>query len=254
MELTMRWFGPADRVQLWQLRQILSLSGVVSALHDGAPCGAWTAAGVQALRQKVETARLRLSVIESIPVLEDIKLGNVRCEEHIQRFTESLRVVAGADGPAFRPHLQAFLQAVALGLPRVVSTAEDLQFILDGVPDEHSRLTFCLGPLGARQDNDLLAMIEAFAPRVHFVHARNVERLGERNFDEVAHVSRFGSTGLAAAAMGLEDLRPGVPLRPDHGHMIWSETGRPGYGPYNRTLGAMYPQGLNDAVHERGQA
>ncbi|CAM3630573.1 Mannonate dehydratase [Deinococcus saxicola] len=344
MELTMRWFGPADPVQLWQLRQIPNLGGVVTALHDVAPGEAWTLETIQGLRQRVEAAGLHLSVIESIPIHEDIKLGNARADERIQGFLQSLRAVAGAgvrtvcynfmpvfdwtrtdlthlrpdgstglsfrqaevdqlrigvgdlslpgwaeaytpdelaklrsaytdvDAPALRRNLVAFLQAVVpeaarlgvklalhpddppwpvLGLPRVVSTAEDLRFVLDAVPDEHSGLTFCLGSLGARADNDLLAMIEEFAPRIHFVHARNVERVGERDFDEVAHVSRFGSTGLAAAVMRLEDLRPSVPVRPDHGRMIWGETGRPGYGLYDRALGAMYLQGLIDAVRER---
>jgi mannonate dehydratase len=347
MELTMRWFGSADRVQLWQLRQIPNLNGVVSALHDFAPGEAWTLAAMQGLRQRVESVGLRLSVIESIPVHEDIKLGNARCEERVAGFVESLRAVAGAgvrtvcynfmpvfdwtrtdlahrrpdgstalvfrqaeveqlrigvgelslpgwaeaytpaelislraayedvDAPALRRNLVAFLQAVVpeaarlgirlalhpddppwpvLGLPRVVSTAEDLRFVLEAVPDEHNGLTFCLGSLGARADNDLLAMIEAFAPRIHFVHARNVARLGERDFDEVAHVSRFGSTGLAAAVMRLEELCPAVPVRPDHGRMIWGETGRPGYGLYDRALGAMYLQGLIDAVQQRGRS
>lgn len=345
MELTMRWFGPADQVQLWQLRQIPNLGGVVTALHDFVPGEAWTPAAMQDLRQRTEAAGLRLSVIESIPVHEDIKLGNARADERIQGFVQSLRAVAGAgvgtvcynfmpvfdwtrtdlahlrpDGstglsfrqaevdrlrigvgalslpgwaeaympaelaelrgaygdvtaPALRRNLVSFLQAVVpeaarlgvklalhpddppwpvLGLPRVVSTAEDLRFVLDAVPDEHSGLTFCLGSLGARADNDLLAMIEEFASRIHFVHARNVERLGERDFDEVAHVSRLGSTGLAAAVIRLEELRPGVPIRPDHGRMIWGETGRPGYGLYDRALGAMYLQGLIDAVREGG--
>ncbi|GMA15159.1 mannonate dehydratase (plasmid) [Deinococcus metallilatus] len=344
MELTMRWFGPADPVQLWQLRQVPNLSGVVTALHDFAPGEPWTRQAMQDLRQRVEVAGLRLSVIESIPVHEDIKLGNERCGERIEAWTESLRVVAdagvrtvcynfmpvfdwtrtdlahprpdgstslifrqaeveqlrigvgelslpgwaeaytpaeladlraayqGVDAAALRQNLASFLRAVVpeaarlgvklaihpddppwpvLGLPRVVSTAEDLRFILDAVPDEHNGLTFCLGSLGARPDNDLRAMVEAFAPRIHFVHARNVRRHSDRDFDEVPHVSRFGSTDLAAVIMRLEELRPDVPVRPDHGRMIWGETGRPGYGLYDRALGAMYLQGLIDAVQER---
>lgn len=343
MELTMRWFGPQDPVQLWQLRQIPNLSGVVTALHGFAPGERWTAQPLRELQREVAAAGLRVSVIESIPVHEDIKLGNARRDERIQAWIESLRVVAEAgvetvcynfmpvfdwtrtdlahprpdgstsltfrqaeveqlrigvgalslpgwaeaytpaeladlraayedvDAAALRRHLVYFLRAVVpeaarlgvklalhpddppwpvLGLPRVVSTAGDLRFILDAVPDEHSGLTFCLGSLGARPDNDLRAMVEAFAPRIHFVHARNVRRSGNRDFDEVPHVSRFGSTGLAAVVMRLEALRPDVPVRPDHGRMIWGETGRPGYGLYDRALGAMYLQGLMDAVRE----
>ncbi len=258
MEWTMRWFGPADRVQLWLWRLIPGLSGVVPALQ-----------------QQVEAVGLCLRVIESIPVYEEIKRGNARCEGRIQSFTESLRAAhAGVDGPALRRNLVAFLQAVVpeaarlgvklalhpddppwpvLGLPRVVRTAEDLQSISDAVLDEYNGLTFCPGSLGARQDNDLPAMIKAFAPRIHFVHARNVERPDERNFDEVPHVSRFGSTSLAGV-MRLEDPRPGVPVHPDHDRMIWGEMGRPGHGLYNRAPGVMDLPGLIDAVQERGRA
>lgn len=346
MELTMRWFGPADPVKLWQLRQVPNLSGVVTALHDVVPGEPWTSQAMQALRSVVEAAGLRLSVIESIPVHEDIKLGNARRDERIQAWLESLRVVAAAgvqtvcynfmpvfdwirtdlahpqpdgstslvfrqaeverrqigvgelslpgwaeaytpaeladlraayaevDAAALRQNLVYFLRAVVpeaarlgvklaihpddppwpvLSLPRVVSTTEDLRLILEAVPNEHNGLTFCLGSLGARPDNDLLAMVEAFAPRIHFVHARNVKRLSNRDFDEVPHVSHFGSTNLARVVLRLEELRPRVPVRPDHGRMIWGETGRPGYGLYDRALGAMYLQGLIDAVRERRQ-
>lgn len=340
MQMTMRWFGAHDPVQLWQLRQVPCLTGIVSALHDVPPGVPWTGAGVRALRATVEAAGLHLSVIESIPVHEDIKLGNARRDERIAAFIESLRAVATAgvevvcynfmpvfdwtrtnlaaplpdgsttltfrhddlpqlqigegelslpgwadaytpeqlaalraaytevDAAALREHLAYFLRAVVpeaarlrvrlaihpddppwsvLGLPRVVSTAEDLRFLLAAAPDEYNGLTFCAGSLGVRPDNDLLGMVDEFAPRIHFVHARNVYRHSERDFDEVAHVSAHGSTDLAAVVTRLARLRPRVPVRPDHGRMIWGEKGRPGYGLYDRALGAMYLQGLMDA-------
>jgi mannonate dehydratase len=342
MQMTMRWFGEDDPVELWQLRQVPCLAGVVSALHHLAPDVAWPAEQVLALRARVEAAGLRLSVIESIPVHEDIKLGNTQRDERIQTWTESLRAVAAAgvrvvcynfmpvfdwtrtelalpladgstalayrqaavnelgdeafslpgwaqayapgalaelrgayaeiDAAQLREHLAYFLRAVVpeaarlgvrlalhpddppwpvLGLPRVVSTADDLRFVLQAAPDEHNGLTFCTGSLGARADNDLLAMAAEFASRIHFVHARNVFRHAERDFDEVAHVSAHGSIHLAAAVSLLAERCPGVPIRPDHGRMIWGETRRPGYGLYDRALGAMYLQGLIDGVGER---
>ncbi|WP_309570257.1 mannonate dehydratase, partial [Deinococcus sp.] len=99
MRMTMRWFGPADPVPLWKLRQIPNLTGIVSALHDVPPGEAWTREGVAGLRKSVEAHGLILSVIESIPVHEDIKLGNARRDERISSWIASLEAVAAEGVP-----------------------------------------------------------------------------------------------------------------------------------------------------------
>lgn len=150
MHMTMRWFGPADPVPLWKLRQVPNLTGIVSALHDVPPGEAWT-----------------------------------------------------ADAVALRADVAA---------------------------------------------HDLPAQARRFAPHVHLVHARNVLRRGGHDFDEVPHISSHGRIDLARTVMTLARTRPGVPIRPDLWRMIWGETGRPGYGLYDRALGATYLQGLIDAA------
>ena len=76
------------------------------------------------------------------------------------------------------------------------------------------------------------------------MHCRNVRRTGERQFHETPHPSEFGSVDMLEVFRALRDVSYDGPMRPDHGRMIWGERGRPGYGLYDRALGAMYLQGL----------
>src|SRR5256884_9842646 len=80
--------------------------------------------------------------------------------------------------------------------------------------------------------------------RIHFAHCRNVLVTGARRFHETAHPSACGGVDLYAVLRALRDVGFAGPMRPDHGRMIWGERGRPGYGLYDRALGAMYLQGL----------
>ena len=130
-----------------------------------------------------------------------------------------------------------------LGLPRIVRDTASIQRILDVVDSPHHGLTFCTGSLGTSPDNDLPEMIRTFADRINFVHLRNVELTKERSFHEVAH-TQDTHVDLPAVMQALVDIGYHGPLRPDHGRMIWGETGRIGYGLYDRALGAMYLYGL----------
>src|SRR5690606_14869957 len=100
------------------------------------------------------------------------------------------------------------------------------------------------GALGASRDNDLVAMAREFAPRVAFVHARNARFTGERTFHEVAHHRSAGDLHLPAVLRAPLAPGVGVPIRPDHGRMLWSEPAVPGYGLYGRALGLAYLQGI----------
>ena len=108
--------------------------------------------------------------------------------------------------------------------------------------------------MGARADNDLAAMAREFAPRVAFVHARSVRRTGPRDFHETAHLRGAGDVDLGGVLAELVAAGVDVPLRPDHGRMIWGETGIPGYGLYDRALGLAYLQGLAEGLGRRGEA
>lgn len=130
------------------------------------------------------------------------------------------------------------------GLPRIVGDAERIQRILDVVDSPHNGITFCTGSLGASAKNDLLAMVKQFAGRINFVHLRNVELTGDKNFIEVAHTDTKGHVDMKAVIKALIDINYQGVVRPDHGRMIWGETGRIGYGLYDRALAAMYLYGL----------
>jgi mannonate dehydratase len=137
------------------------------------------------------------------------------------------------------------------GLPRVVGSAEQIRRVLDVVDSKHHGLTFCTGSLGASASNDLVAMAREFGGRVNFAHARNVRITGDRDFMEVAHPSRYGDVDMAGVLDALVQAGFDGPIRPDHGRMIWDEQGRPGYGLYDRALGATYITGVLDGLRHK---
>lgn len=131
-------------------------------------------------------------------------------------------------------------------LPRIITSGEALERVTGLVDSPANGITLCSGSLGADPTQDLPTLARHLADRIHFVHARNVEVTGRRNFHETAHPS--GDVDLPAYLRALKETGFTGPLRPDHGRMIWSETGRPGYGLYDRALGATYLQGLWDSI------
>jgi mannonate dehydratase len=134
------------------------------------------------------------------------------------------------------------------GIPRVVKNGDDLAWILDAVDSPANGLTLCVGSLGADPDNNPVALAARFADRVHFVHGRNVRHTGHKRFHEVAHPAGYGDVDLVGVVEALDRNGFAGPIRPDHGRMIWGETGHPGYGLYDRALGAVYLQGVIDGI------
>lgn len=132
------------------------------------------------------------------------------------------------------------------GLPRIITNAAALDRLTRLVDHPANGVTCCTGSLAAEATNDLPAIIRALGARgrIHFVHARNIRRTGERQFNEVPHPTAFGSVDMRGVIQALHDVDYSGPIRPDHGRMIWGERGRPGYGLYDRALGAAYLQGL----------
>ena len=102
----------------------------------------------------------------------------------------------------------------------------------------------------ANPDNELPALIREFTAqgRVHFAHIRNVKRHSSRDFDECAHLSSHGDLDMFAIVKAFHDSGFNGYIRPDHGRMIWGEKARPGYGLYDRALGASYLLGLWEAI------
>lgn len=135
------------------------------------------------------------------------------------------------------------------GLPRIIKDEASLDRFLSLVDDKHNGLTLCAGSLGCSAKNDVAKLAEKYAKmgRIHFVHMRNVA-LVPNGFEERAHPSSCGSLDMYAIMKALYDNGFTGYIRPDHGRMIWGETGRAGYGLYDRALGASYLNGLWEAI------
>ncbi|WP_312430884.1 mannonate dehydratase [Lacrimispora sp.] len=139
------------------------------------------------------------------------------------------------------------------GLPRIITSEENLDRFLKLVDDKHNGITLCTGSLGCSNKNDVVKMAAKYAAmgRIHFVHARNVAVLEDnQGFEERAHLSSCGSLDMFAILKALHDNGFDGYMRPDHGRMIWGETGRAGYGLYDRALGATYLNGLWEAIEK----
>lgn len=135
------------------------------------------------------------------------------------------------------------------GLPRIITGRESYRRLFDIVPSKYNGITFCTGSLGANKDNDLPAMIREFGDRIYFAHLRNI-KVSDRHFNETAHESSEGSLDMYEIVKALQDVGFDGYVRPDHGRMIWGEVARPGYGLYDRALGAAYLNGLWEAVEK----
>ncbi|WP_417771339.1 mannonate dehydratase [Stappia sp.] len=377
-----RWFGPADPVTLSDIRQAGAL-GVVTALHDVPNGTVWPADRIAARKAEVEAAGLVWSVVESIPVHEDIKTGAPGWEEKADAWAQSLtnlaragvkticynfmpvldwtrtdlvheledgsrclrfdqtalaafdlfileREGAAADYPAeriaaarahfdalsqaarqcladtviaglpgseesyslsafrerlaaydglgaegLRGNLAAFLARIVpvaaregavlaihpddpprplFGLPRIVSTVDDMAAIAAMADTPVNGFTFCTGSYGVRPDNDLPAMFSRFADKVHFLHLRATKREQDpQSFHEAAHLAGDVDMVAMVARIVAEERRRGVslPMRPDHGHQILEDlrkTSTPGYPAIGRLRGLAELRGVEHAV------
>jgi mannonate dehydratase len=136
------------------------------------------------------------------------------------------------------------------GLPRIIVSGEALERVTSLVDDPCNGVTLCTGSLGAEPANDVPEITHRLGSmkRIHFAHCRNVKFAGERSFHETAHPTEFGDVNMLEVLKALSETGFDGPMRPDHGRMIWGETGRPGYGLHDRALGAMYLQGLWEGI------
>ncbi len=343
MKMTFRWYGETDPISPAYIRQIPGMEGIVTAIYDIPVGEVWPIERIKLLKEKVEASGLVLSVIESVPVHEDIKMGLPTRDQYIKNYQQTIRnlsacgikticynfmpifdwtrssldfklsdgsncliyeedVIAKMDplkGELSLPgwdtsyekeelqrlfdtyktideemlwdHLTYFIKAIMpvadeedvkmaihpddppwpiFGLPRIITNAENLERFLSIYDKPCNGLAFCTGSLGPSIENNLPEMIRKFGAekRINFMHARNIKRTGKKSFQESAHLSEAGSIDMYEIIKALHDIRFDGPIRPDHGRMIWGETGKPGYGLFDRALGAVYLNGLWEAV------
>ncbi|MGD0186598.1 MAG: mannonate dehydratase [Roseiarcus sp.] len=232
--------------------------------------------------EAIEAARARLSRLdgEAIAAIEKNVIGGMPARQVTytrERFALALREFASLGADDMRANLVAFLEEVApvaeevgarlaihpddppfslFGLPRVVSTAADFSALFEAVESPANGMTLCSGSLGARADNDLVAMAQDFGPRVHFAHLRNVAREADGSFTEAEHLD--GDTDMVALVRALlaEESRrrrqgradAQIPMRPDHGHLLADDIGKerinPGYSCVGRLKGLAELRGV----------
>lgn len=138
------------------------------------------------------------------------------------------------------------------GLPRIITCEENLDRMLSLVDSKYNGLTLCTGSLGVSSKNNMVHLADKYSAmgRIHFVHLRNVKIL-ENGFEEAAHLSKCGSLDMVEIMKSLHKNNFDGYIRPDHGRMIWGETGRPGYGLFDRALGACYLNGIWETLDKQ---
>lgn len=137
------------------------------------------------------------------------------------------------------------------GLPRIAHTKEQFDQICALHDSPANALCLCTGSLGSNEGNNVPEIIRHFGEknRIAALHVRNVKFLdGYHHFREASHLSKDGDLDIFAIMKAIYDTCPDTYVRPDHGRMIWDEIGRPGYGLYDRALGATYLNGLWEAI------
>ena len=139
------------------------------------------------------------------------------------------------------------------GLPRIITGMDSYNKLFTAIPNPHNGITLCTGSLGAGRDNDMVAMARLLAPRSYFAHLRQIRHEGELDFCESGHLTETGSLDMYGIVKALVESGFDGYVRPDHGRNIWGEDGKPGYGLFDRALGATYLYGLFEAVEKAGR-
>jgi mannonate dehydratase len=177
------------------------------------------------------------------------EIDEERLWENLAYFLE--RVVPVAEAAAVRLAIHPDNPPWSIfGLPRIVTDGRALERVIDLVDSPSNGVALCTGSLGALPENDLPALARRLGGRgrIHFVHCRNIRRTGERQFHDSGHLTACGDVNLLEVLRALYEAGFDGPMRPDLGRTIWGEKARPGYGLYDRALGAMYLQGLWEAL------
>lgn len=203
--------------------------------------------------------------------------GNIKNGDKnpVDTFHHLLAPYKGIDRDALRENLRYFHQAImpvcdeyginmcihpddppfpVLGLPRIVTSEEDIAWILHAVNNPHNGLTFCAGSLSAGLHNNVPALARMFAHRTHFVHLRSTNAFPNGNFIEASHLG--GRAHIIELIRIFEKERPGVPMRVDHGRMMLGDTDKgynPGYSFHGRMMALAQIEGMMAVVNDESK-
>lgn len=178
-------------------------------------------------------------------------LGEEGLWKNLERFLQAVIPVAEECGVRMAIHPDDPPYPI-FGLPRIITCEENLDRFLKLYDSPANSLCLCTGSLGCAASNDIPAMVAKYAAmdRIAFMHIRNVQILPDGSFEERAHLSSCGTLDIYEIVKALTDHGYSGYVRPDHGRMIWGEQGRPGYGLYDRALGATYLNGMFEACEK----
>lgn len=180
------------------------------------------------------------------------EIGEEGLWKNLERFLKKTVPVAEECGVRMAIHPDDPPYSI-FGLPRIITCEENIDRMLSIVDSPANSLCLCTGSLGCAESNDIPKMVEKYAKadRIAFMHIRNVKILNDGSFEERAHLSECGSLDIYKVVKALVDNDFDGYVRPDHGRMIWGETGKAGYGLFDRALGATYINGLFEACEKQ---
>ena len=179
------------------------------------------------------------------------ELGEEGLWKNLERFLEKVIPTAERCGVRMAIHPDDPPYPI-FGLPRIITNEGNIDRMLAMVDSPANSLCLCTGSLGSGGFNDVEKLVRKYSAmdRVAFMHIRQVKLLDDGSFEECGHLSKNGSMDMYRIVKALTDTGFDGYVRPDHGRMIWGETGKPGYGLYDRALGAMYINGLFEACEK----
>jgi D-mannonate dehydratase (EC 4.2.1.8) len=230
---------------------------------DGKPNGRDILKEVEEIRQQM-TPEKDHALVENIVIkTQGFVSGNFKeGDEHpVELFRELLKLYQGIDRTQLRANMKYFLEAIMpvceecdiymcvhpddppfqiLGLPRIVTSDEDINWFLNAVPNKHNGLTFCAGSLSAGAHNDVVEMARKYADRTWFVHLRSCHVFDNGDFTEASHLG--GRADIIDLARTFERVNPSLPMRVDHGMTMLGDE-KMGYNAGYSFLGRMFAMG-----------